>query len=1282
MTPGIPQTDDPRIDDPRIGSHDPSPHHRSTPVQEHTDSDHMKLSIAKPSWSWVSAAAGLLLAACSAGSGPNSTRTVSRFQVEDISVRNDDIWKLNRPIDITFTQHVDFDTVTLNTIQISKISGEPATGAFSLLADSRTVRFQPSCPTLEDASDAGFKPSSRYVLNVVGTTTGGVTVKSTSGDSLELPLSVQFNTPTTEDALARFLDTVPGPPSIRVRGRGGVGATATSATYLEVGGDDDQRAYFEWDAQDQEARLNLEDFLVDDGSGSPLVPINLYSDTDTQMAVVVELDQPVFPGDTNINGDQIGIEYLPLGSSSWLSVRTNAELVENCTESGARVRLTPEGILPQAAGLRVNLRQGFKDLTGDTTILDQTEFAMMQTAESDNPIPTDTGVQSKIGADELLERFVINGDAEDSLEDTGASFSTPFASWGSGKLQASFDFAGTGGPGGDFDWFIPAQTTIVIDTTSSTIQGGPGGAITSTQSVINGVIDVRNMRLPQSSSIIVQGPNTCTILASGKVEIYGDFSVRGSNSAGVGTLNTTNLPEAGASGQAGGGAGGTGSFLTNQSTPRGGRGFGAFNRSGGGGQGGETGYAPASKNDRRGAGGGGGRLGNDVYYRWNKAYGTGTQARPWPPSASVHPDVNFIICQELIGLDAEEGRMGGPAGSGAESGGGTRAQGGEVGPSPFQDEFSNNDFFGAMLVDPGPNEFLVIGELDKVIAGAGGGGGGDAVKSNTFPLTPFTIIGDEKGAGGGGGAGGLEILAVGEIVIGEAGAKEFLGGIVAEGGDGGGGENTNYFDRVGGGSGAGSGGHVVLSSAKSITVNGHGKGNDATGQDFRGRWYNEPDVGHFRRIISLTGGQGGAGQENKGGAKETGETTVRADCVPYETFPTGLLVSANVWPFPLGDVEGTADYSVFRNQEGVSFPIAGDRLDWDLTLDPDRQASPGAGGDGSPGILQLHVADPELNLIFTDCELLNDEDHTAADIDGGEFGAGRDVTQAVAPPPLGWHDLYDADHMVPFFGAESTARSRWIPLGLANASPEAAGIKYQFRGTDTDDGFVEFDGTEVEPVPSIIGPVTLAAGARYVDDNTRMAMVFDASGLIGGDEIYRRNPNLMRLFSIKATNIADADEYEHFSVASATYDSSADEVTLTISGSASLELDGVADGSTTFEVVPHMFRVTTSDTDDAYPADSEITIKFSGTWAGTDGQPDEINAGDFTADITDLIDPIPPGEATPVQYDFFRFEVFFTLNKTGNPDLVLTPTTPRPALKFLRIPFEFGNTDHHVNPLN
>ena len=243
---------------------------------------------------------------------------------------------------------------------------------------------------------------------------------------------------------------------------------------------------------------------------------------------------------------------------------------------------------------------------------------------------------------------------------------------------------------------------------------------------MNGIVDVRNLLVPASSSIVIQGPNTATILATGTVNILGAITVSGTSSKGVGTLNTANLPEPGAAGNGGGGTGGTGSFLTNQSTPRGGRGFGAFNQPNGGGQGGETSYYAGVTEYRRGAGGGGGTFGADYYYRW------------------VGSPNDLVRCQELIGFDGEPGFAGGPdPGRGAESQT-MRAQGGDLGPRPFIDEDDENDFFGTMKTIDGR---LIRGELDTLWAGAGGGAGGDAVNSASFPLTPFTAVGDEKGSG-------------------------------------------------------------------------------------------------------------------------------------------------------------------------------------------------------------------------------------------------------------------------------------------------------------------------------------------------------------------------------------------------------------------------------------------------------------------------------------------------------------------------------------------------------
>ena len=46
------------------------------------------------------------------------------------------------------------------------------------------------------------------------------------------------------------------------------------------------------------------------------------------------------------------------------------------------------------------------------------------------------------------------------------------------------------GPGGDFSWVIPAGTVQILDTTTDVIVGGPNGVPTTSQTIINGVVDV------------------------------------------------------------------------------------------------------------------------------------------------------------------------------------------------------------------------------------------------------------------------------------------------------------------------------------------------------------------------------------------------------------------------------------------------------------------------------------------------------------------------------------------------------------------------------------------------------------------------------------------------------------------------------------------------------------------------------------------------------------------------------------------------------------------------
>ena len=1143
-----------------------------------TRTDSLRLSTA----SAFLCGASLLVASCSSNSGASSTKTGEDFAIADVSVTAASAWKLNRPIDIEFNQAVDFSTVSLNTINIGTIDGRPATGSFSLLPDGRTVRFLATCPTLGDSSDAGLLPGGReYRLHIVGASSSGVSVRSAAGESLEDSFSLTFFTPDSEDPQALFLDTVSGPPSPLVRGRGNTEIDAEDATYLELGDDPDNRMYFVWNSTDQIGELEDPDFLV---------PLNLYSEVGGRVAVVLYLNQPINPDVGNISTRFVQLEYLDAGDE-WRAVGTRLSLSENCSEAGAAMRLEPIGVLPQGSGLRVIIREGFGDLVGDKTLLDTVGFADMTTRTAFDP----GTIRPGDAADELFETFLT-----DELEDKTAAFATPPAAWGEGFLAASFPFGGNGGPGANFDWHIPPGVEFILDTNSTTITGGPGGEPTSQQAVINGVVNVRNLFVPANSSLRIQGPNICTILATGEVTIEGVVSVNGASNRGVGTLGTANLPEPGASGNGGGGRGGTASFLTNQSTPRGGQADGALGQSTGGGQGGESCYATGGVAARRAAGGGGGAFGPDVFYAFD--------GQPDP----------LVRCQELIGLDGEPGFGGGvEPGKGAESQS-DRAQGGAMGRRPFFDESDENDFFGKLLTAQGD---LIIGELDRVWAGGGGGAGGDAVTSDTFPLVPFTPAGDEKGSGGGGAAGGLRILALGPIEV-----RGPTGSVTATGGQGGGGENTNGFNRVGGGSGGGSGGHLVFSSASYISIEGEAQN--------AGSWFNDATLEHFHRPISAAGGQGGAGHGNKGGARQNGQqSNWRCDAIPTDYF-----LGDNPEPNPpRNDVDCWTM---------AQLPDLGDPLGNVL----------GAGGDGTPGIIQFHVDDPATNLRFPDLP--------------GVYGAigvaGIDASRVCAPPPLGWKAQETglaADIAIPFFGKESSSRSQWTALGLARVSPDGGNdqVRFRFEGTDAS-GELERTGSEQSVLPPILGPDVLGIEPMlpHIDPSDALTMVLDASPLMGNDDSYKRNAALLRSFVLRLEDSASSSNALEFDVASAVYDEDGDQLRVTVFAAGTNDLsDLVPSGNTLVSLQPFFTRVNTAGGVKQYPADSSVTILFEATLADSEGNPDEGASSGEVPDITAL---------NLTDYDFFRYRVLFDMSTSGEP---VNQNTPRPSLEFLRVPFRF-----------
>lgn len=1133
------------------------------------------------------------LSACSGGGGGGSSGSggSSSFRLLETNVNSGQLWAINRAMTFKFTQPVDLNSVNLNTISVFQVGGGPAAGSFSLI-DAYTVSFQPTCPTQDDFLDAGLLPGGiQYRVDLAASTTGGLTVRSTSGQGLAVGLTTQIMTPDSDDNSVLFDDTQIGPPSPLVWDGTGT-APAAGVSYIEEGGDASQRILFRQRMDSSSSVLGAE--VAVDGYTAPL---NLYSEAASALAIIVELDQPVDPSSSNIDPATVRLQYCGnldgnCGSApaDWISLAHTVELQSNCVNGGATLRVTPIGILPLGRLVRVTLSPSFSDLVGNTNLL---ELPVASFFVEDGQVG---GMTVPLG-DEFLEPFTLPGSNPESAEDPGALLDAPLAKWGqNGTLAAGFDFGGTGGPLGTFDWTVgplPGGGSTLLNTVFTTISNG-----VTTQTVVGGQVDVRNLTIAAGAVLEARGPNPVVIRASGDVTIDGKILLRGSSNRGVVTFDTGNLQESGASGNCGGGRGGAGNLLTGQSSPLGEPGSGPFDTAGRGGGGGETGYSTGGINARRGGGGGGGSLGEAMILL--------VTAAPFNPNGC--PD------QTTIGLDAEDGNPGSLAAQGAISG--VRPAGGLKGPRPFIDPDPNNDFLGLMR----RNGTTVRGELTTISAGSGGGGGGNAVPTSSFPNPGWTFATDEKGAGGGGGGGSITILCLGDVVFGPNGR------IDAGGGTGGGGENTGGTNRVGSGSGGGSGGQVIIQVGKQIDFSAV-RTNQSLERDRGGIW--------------TRGGQGGEGRDGVGGAGPNGvETTPAADRLPRDhyTVANGGLID----PVPcLASAAGNT----------ALHPNAGEGL-------------AGGGGDGGPGIIQLHVP----NLIGVPDVIV-------------PTGPTETLTKCLKPAPIGTTITFTSmapggtsnvntptlwNQLLPGFGRISKSQSKWIPLGSTSVSatsttPETT--QFVFEGVDAM-GLVQKMGagvgaTQLE-LPSILDgsgsqAIVASPGLPYITEDKR-TVVLDSTTIL--DSIYLVNPSLMRFFDVR---IVVGATTSHFETASAVYDETSGLVRLTV-GTSGLPLASIpSDGTAQVSVRPRFFRVRTAGQVDSLPDPATIKFEFQATTATSTGSPNGSEVTAWTPVIA-MLNTAPNNS----QFRFFRFRVTFDLGLTE-----LTPTTPVPAIEFLRIPFRF-----------
>jgi hypothetical protein len=609
---------------------------------------------------------------------------------------------------------------------------------------------------------------------------------------------------------------------------------------------------------------------------------------------------------------------------------------------------------------------------------------------------------------------------------------------------------------------------------------------------------------------------------------------------------------------------------------------------------GGNGYGAWNTSDRGGVGGETGWVNSSTLEASRRGAGGGGGV--FGPNIAAVTGAVGAFDQRRIGFDAEKGFDNALGVNGALTG--TPGPfGGAAGPSPFTDPNPNNNFYGTQFDNT--TNTLIVGELLRPWAGAGGGGGGDAstVPANmTFP-GPWSPTGDEKGSGGAGGGGSVHVMALGPIIFGVNGQ------LASRGGFGGGGENSIYLNRVGGGSGGGSGGHVILQSSSTI--------------DFSAKaavvWTNPQDINF---AIDCRGGNGGAGADDIGGATQT--TQGQRETLPLQdACPTGYLTT------------GTNGCRGLVN---------------------------GAGGDGGPGLIQLHTSTGNVGQLAAGADII---------LPAG----GATLRDICAPAPLSSTNTQAAptNHMIPTFGRNSRARSNWIALGeggFDESSTLYKNVTFAFDGTNPATGLVLTDGLgNVTPLAPILGPSLinlLGTTPPFVVSPGGFQAVIDGSPLVGtANEVLLLNPSLIEHYAVE---LVDGASNQRFDVVSAAYNSGSQRLTLTVDGDGPSLLSFSLTPTTTMALRPAYFRVRSSGTVDYLPASASIRIRIEATSADASGNPDPAGVTGLQTNIA-VLNTLPNRNLR-----FVRFEVLFDVAAQGG---ALSATNAIPSIEFFRLPFTY-----------
>ena len=238
-------------------------------------------------------------------------------------------------------------------------------------------------------------------------------------------------------------------------------------------------------------------------------------------------NQPVLPSPANLSNSNLSLRFeSDTTAHTYSPVPTTIELIENCVNGLAKVKITPIGLLPAGRKLRLVVAPTFSDIKGETNFF----AATVPPSPADEPTVQPPTFPDY---DAIIETF------ESTIhQDPDPGFTEPPAAWGpDGGLEASFTF---GGQTTDLEMIVTNGQEVILDTSSTVLnlQNSLGSPVQA--SFQGGNIYLRKLTVKSGGKIRGQGPNPLRFFVNETVSVESSASILcvGTNAQDINTLLT------------------------------------------------------------------------------------------------------------------------------------------------------------------------------------------------------------------------------------------------------------------------------------------------------------------------------------------------------------------------------------------------------------------------------------------------------------------------------------------------------------------------------------------------------------------------------------------------------------------------------------------------------------------------------------------------------------------------------------------------------------------------